>query len=93
VVEEAPVRRLFEDPQHPYTIGLLGSIPKLHLDEDRLATVEGSVPSPYAKLEGCRFHPRCPFAQETCRAEQPELREVAPGHRVACIRAPLQVVP
>jgi peptide/nickel transport system ATP-binding protein len=92
VVEEAPVRRLFDDPQHPYTIGLLGSIPKLHLDEERLATVEGSVPSPFARLEGCRFHPRCPFAEEACRAAQPPLREVAPGHRAACLKAPLQAV-
>ena len=89
VVEEAPVRQLFEDPQHPYTIGLLGSIPKLHLDEARLATVDGSVPSPFAKLEGCRFHPRCPFAEEPCRKTQPALTEIAPGHRAACFRAPL----
>ncbi len=89
VVEEAQVRALFDDPQHPYTIGLLGSIPRLHLDEDRLATVEGSVPNPAARLDGCRFHPRCPFADEACRISVPPLREIAPGHRAACLKAPL----
>ena len=92
VVEEAPVHALFDDPHHPYTIGLLGSVPKLHVDEDRLATVEGSVPSPFAQLDGCRFHPRCPFADAACRTEIPELREIAPGHRAACLKAPLIAV-
>ncbi|MBL8700161.1 MAG: ABC transporter ATP-binding protein [Alphaproteobacteria bacterium] len=89
VVEEAPVARLFEDPQHPYTIGLLGSIPKLNIDEERLATVEGSVPNPYARPAGCAFHPRCPFAEARCKTEAPALREIAARHRAACWRAPL----
>jgi peptide/nickel transport system ATP-binding protein/oligopeptide transport system ATP-binding protein len=92
IVEEAPVRSLFDDPHHPYTIGLLGSVPKLHVEEDRLATVEGSVPSPFARLDGCRFHPRCPFADAECRTEIPALREIAPGHRAACLKAPLIAV-
>jgi peptide/nickel transport system ATP-binding protein/oligopeptide transport system ATP-binding protein len=89
IVEEAPVRALFDDPHHPYTIGLLGSVPKLHVEEERLATVEGSVPSPFARLDGCRFHPRCPFADAGCRTEVPVLREITPGHRAACLKAPL----
>jgi oligopeptide/dipeptide ABC transporter ATP-binding protein len=89
IVEKAPVGSLFETPQHPYTIGLLGSIPKLHGGEARLAAIEGVVPSPLAPPEGCRFNPRCPFAVEQCRAEEPPLLKIAPGHRAACWRAPL----
>ena len=89
IVEEASVAQIFDDPQHPYTIGLLGSIPKLHVDAARLETVEGSVPSPFTTLQGCRFHPRCPFADDRCRHVDPVLREVAPAHRAACLKAPL----
>lgn len=89
VVERAPVAGLFHDPQHPYTIGLLGSVPKLHGEEARLATIEGSVPNPQAMPVGCRFHPRCPFAVEQCRIAEPPLGEVRPGHFAACWRAPL----
>jgi oligopeptide/dipeptide ABC transporter ATP-binding protein len=89
IVEKAPVASLFETPQHPYTIGLLGSIPKLHVAETRLAAIEGMVPSPLAPPRGCRFHPRCPFAVEQCRVEDPPLRALAPGHVAACWRAPL----
>ena len=90
IVEAGSVRALFGDPQHPYTIGLMGSIPRLDEDRARLATIEGSVPNPYALPQGCRFNPRCPFAIDRCRAEVPPLREVAPGHGVACWRAPLE---
>ncbi len=90
VAEEASVADLFNDPQHPYTLGLLGSIPKLHVEEERLATIEGTVPNPYSMPTGCRFNPRCPFAIERCRVEAPPLREVRPGHRSACWRAPLE---
>ncbi|MGE0723665.1 MAG: ABC transporter ATP-binding protein [Alphaproteobacteria bacterium] len=89
IVERAPVERLFAEPQHPYTIGLMGSIPQLHLDQDRLAAIEGQVPSPAAPPAGCRFHPRCPFVEPACRADEPALDEIAPGHAVACRRAPL----
>ncbi|GAB4169162.1 MAG: ABC transporter ATP-binding protein [Thalassobaculales bacterium] len=91
IVEEARVADLFGDPQHPYTLGLLGSIPKLHEEVDRLSTIEGSVPNPYAQPSGCRFHPRCPFADDRCRAEAPPLREVAAGHPVACWKAPVEL--
>ncbi|MFC3677402.1 ABC transporter ATP-binding protein [Ferrovibrio xuzhouensis] len=89
VVEQASVDALFDAPQHPYTIGLLGSIPRLDQDQERLAVIEGSVPDPARPPPGCRFEPRCPFADEQCRAAQPDLRDVLPGHAVACWKAPL----
>ena len=89
IVERAPVRRLFEAAQHPYTIGLLGAIPELDRRRARLATIEGTVPDLGAELPGCRFAPRCPFAELRCRADAPSLREVEPGHEAACWRAPL----
>ena len=93
IVEEAPVDLLFADPQHPYTLGLLGSIPRLGSDGDeRLTAIEGVVPNPYALPPGCRFSPRCPLADTRCRAEQPILREISPGHRTACWKAPLDLI-
>ena len=89
VVERCQAQRLFAEPQHPYTIGLLGSIPRLHLEQERLAAIEGVVPDAAAFPEGCRFHPRCPFAIEQCRRENPALREITPNHFAACLRAPL----
>ncbi len=93
IVERAPVDRLFAEPQHPYTIGLLGSIPRLHVGHARLAVIEGQVPSPESPVSGCRFHPRCPFAIDRCRREDPPPVELAPGHVAACWRAPLEVPP
>lgn len=89
IVEQAPVEQLFDAPQHPYTIGLLGSIPRLDQTKERLAAIEGSVPDPLNPPQGCRFSPRCPFVETQCRAEQPVLREVVAGHAVACWKAPL----
>ncbi len=80
--EEAPVRELFAHPQHPYTIGLLGAIPRHGVD--RLQEIPGLVPSLSAPLSYCAFAPRCPRADETSRSEVPELREVRPSHLVAC---------
>ena len=91
VVERASVERLFAEPQHPYTIGLLGSIPKLHLKQERLAAIEGQVPTPMTVLPGCRFAARCPFGDAACTAAVPPLSELAPGHFVACWKAPLPV--
>ena len=91
IVEHAPVDALFAEPQHPYTIGLLGSIPKLNVEQDRLAVIEGQVPNPLEPVSGCPFHPRCPFAVEQCRRELPPLTDVTPGHQAACWRAPLEV--
>jgi len=89
VVERCAVPRLFAEPQHPYTVGLLGSIPRLDLEQERLAAIEGFVPDAAAMPEGCRFHPRCPFSVEKCRREAPALREIVPGHFAACWLAPL----
>ena len=89
VVERASVAGLFAEPQHPYTIGLLGSIPKLHLKQSRLAAIEGQVPPPTAVMAGCRFAPRCPFAEARCEAASPPLTELVEGHFAACWNAPL----
>ena len=89
IVERAAVAKLFAEPQHPYTIGLLGSIPKLHLEQARLAAIEGQVPDPMAVLPGCRFEPRCPFAVERCGREDPVLSKIKSSHEAACWRAPL----
>ena len=89
VVEQAPVATLFEAPQHPYTVGLLGSIPRLDAQRSRLASIEGQVPSPLRRSSGCSFAERCPFADARCRAEAPGLREVGARHRSACWKAPL----
>ncbi|MEJ1975270.1 MAG: oligopeptide/dipeptide ABC transporter ATP-binding protein [Acetobacteraceae bacterium] len=89
-MERSSATGLFEEPQHPYTIGLLGSIPRLDEEHDRLLAIEGSVPPPFAMPEGCRFNPRCPFTVDACRAADPPMREIAPGHRAACRRAPIE---
>jgi len=88
VVEEASVDELFAHPRHPYTQGLIRSIPRIDRDATakvRLETIAGTVPKLIAPGEGCRFAPRCKFATAACTAATPELRAVAPGHRVACI--------
>ncbi|MGH8733676.1 MAG: ABC transporter ATP-binding protein [Burkholderiales bacterium] len=87
VVEEAPVRELFARPRHPYTQGLIRSIPRIDTaatHKTRLEAIRGVVPSLLEPAPGCRFAPRCQFARDACR-ETPPLREVAPGHWVACI--------
>jgi peptide/nickel transport system ATP-binding protein len=89
IVEQASARAIFEQPQHPYTVGLLGAIPRLDVQRERLASIEGQVPSPLARPRGCHFVERCPFAIERCHAEPPPLAEVGEQHRSACWRAPL----
>ncbi|MDP3083070.1 MAG: ABC transporter ATP-binding protein [Rubrivivax sp.] len=89
VVERAPVAALFEAPQHPYTVGLLGSIPRLHGQARRLASIDGQVPSPLRRPPGCNFAERCPFAEPRCEREAPTLRPVGPAHHAACWRSPL----
>lgn len=84
VVEEADVKTLFRETAHPYTLGLMKSIPKIETDTKRLHIIEGMVPKPGDSIEGCSFHPRCPFADERCRAEVPPLETVKDDHRVAC---------
>ena len=90
VAEEAPVERLFANPRHPYTQGLIRSIPRIDLaavKKSRLESIPGSVPKLINPPEGCRFASRCRFAIPDCTRAQPELREIEPGHKVACIRA------
>ncbi|MGY4305864.1 peptide/nickel transport system ATP-binding protein [Bradyrhizobium sp. USDA 4369] len=90
VAEEAPVERLFANPRHPYTQGLIRSIPRIDLaavKKSRLESIPGSVPKLINPPEGCRFASRCRFAIPECTRAQPELREIEPGHKVACIRA------
>jgi len=89
VVERCAVTALFAEPHHPYTIGLLGSIPRLDLEQQRLSAIEGTVPNAAAMPAGCRFHARCPFAIEKCFSKPPSLMEIKPDHFAACWRAPL----
>ncbi len=90
VVERAPVGVLFAQPQHPYTVGLLGSIPRLDIRRDRLAAIDGTVPDMTAPPPGCRFAQRCPFADDRCRRESPPEIDVADGHVSRCWKAPLE---
>jgi peptide/nickel transport system ATP-binding protein len=88
VIEEAPVRELFARPRHPYTQGLIRSIPRIDTaatHKVRLEAIAGTVPKLIDPPPGCRFAPRCKFAHAACVAETPRLRSVAPGHKVACV--------
>ncbi len=87
VVEKGSVRQLFTNPLHPYTRGLLQSIPRLGSSKERLHVIEGNVPSAVALPEGCRFAGRCPLADANCRLHQPELAAFEPGHEAACWKA------
>ena len=84
VVEYSGVDNIFGCPQHPYTWGLLKSIPKLDSPAKRLMVIEGVVPNPLHLPEGCKFHPRCRFAQDKCRQSEPDIKEIKPGHSVRC---------
>ncbi|MCA1396464.1 MULTISPECIES: ABC transporter ATP-binding protein [Bradyrhizobium] len=87
VVEEAPVDELFGNPGHPYTQGLIRSIPRIDLDaahKTRLEAIGGSVPILINPPPGCRFAARCKYAMSICTEKEPRLREIAPGHRMAC---------
>lgn len=86
VVEEAPVYELFENPIHPYTKGLMSSIPKVHDVVDDLYSIEGTVPNPSEMPTGCKFHPRCPLADEECKLIHPELEYVNESHAKRCIK-------
>ena len=90
--EQAPAAALFARPQHPYTVGLLGAMPRIGERRARLAAIEGMVPDLRRPIEGCRFQPRCPFAIARCGTEVPALASLAPGHLAACLRAPLDQV-
>ena len=88
VVEQATVEQLFRAPRHPYTQGLIRSIPRIDMattHKKQLETISGVVPSLLNPPVGCRFAPRCTFASAECTAATPPLREIAPGHHVACV--------
>jgi peptide/nickel transport system ATP-binding protein len=93
IVERAPVDALFTAPQHPYTVGLLASIPRLDRRVGRLATIEGSLPNMTALPQGCRFAPRCPFASDVCVSGPPPIVDVGPRHWSRCVKAPLETLP
>lgn len=85
IVEEAPVKSLYGDPRHPYTMGLLASLPRLdEVRTEKLQSIEGLPPDLIALPEGCPFASRCVYVIEKCKAERPELAAVAPRHQVAC---------
>ena len=90
VVEQGSVEAIFADPQHPYTIGLMGSIPSLGARKGALSTIPGAVPLPESMPKGCRFATRCPFAQTRCHDEKPSLTAMGTDHQVACFRVPLE---
>jgi len=87
-VEEAPVATLFAHPRHPYTVGLLGSVPRVDRSgaarRKRLAEIEGMVPALDHAIVGCRFAPRCRLATDLCRREDPPLEPKQPGHLASC---------
>ena len=85
VVESGPVATIFKQPAHPYTIGLERAFPNLR-EPKSLVSIEGSLPSLIHPPAGCRFAPRCPFAQDICRKEQPLGKALESGHMVACHR-------
>jgi oligopeptide/dipeptide ABC transporter ATP-binding protein len=87
IVERAPPEVIFARPMHPYTIGLMNSVPGVGGRKERLEAIPGIVPSPLHWPSGCRFRDRCGRADPACAATQPDLREVSPGHWVACLKA------
>jgi peptide/nickel transport system ATP-binding protein len=92
IVERAPVDELFASPQHPYTVGLLGSIPRLDRRAAHLATIEGMVPNMMNPPAGCRFAPRCPFVSDICTKAPPPLAMLSPTHASRCLKAPLELL-
>lgn len=86
VVEQAPINELFERPLHPYTQGLMASIPKIHDVVDELYSIEGTVPNPAAMPTGCKFHPRCPLGDIECTKIHPALEFVSETHSKRCIK-------
>jgi oligopeptide/dipeptide ABC transporter ATP-binding protein len=84
VVESAGVEELFDAPRHPYTMGLLASLPRMDVDADQLSPIPGNPPNMAAPPAGCAFHPRCPLARQRCRDERPELVDIDSGRRSAC---------
>lgn len=84
VVEYTDAITLFSNPQHPYTWGLLNSIPRMDKEVEELSAIPGIVPSPFNLPEGCKYSSRCPLVDEKCRAEEPDIEEISEGHNVKC---------
>lgn len=84
IVESAPVKELYSNPKHPYTQGLLKSIPDLDDERDRLSSIEGVVPNPFELPQGCYFAPRCKYAMDRCKVEQPPQYIINGEHTTAC---------
>ena len=84
IVESGSARAVIDGSLHPYTLGLINSIPDLNREQGRFKTIPGIVPNMFDLPQGCRFSPRCERAQDLCRTSVPELRELEPGHCVAC---------
>lgn len=84
IVEEAPVTELFGNPKHPYTLGLLASIPKLGRRKEKLGSIPGTVPTPGSMPNGCRFADRCPYVMDICRTVTPQMIQVKENHQTAC---------
>lgn len=84
IIEIGPVNDIFYDTLHPYTLGLMQSVPRLDTHRDELTSIPGNPPDLINPPSGCKFHPRCPFATEKCEVEQPPLVEYKPGHLAAC---------
>jgi peptide/nickel transport system ATP-binding protein/oligopeptide transport system ATP-binding protein len=84
IVEGASVEEVFHNPKHPYTQGLMNSIPSLASRKERLVPIKGVVPDPFEVPAGCGFEPRCPHAMEICKTQIPPLKDVTPGHQAAC---------
>ena len=84
IVEKAPVRELFSDPKHPYTVGLMSAIPRITKDRPPLETIEGVVPNPTEQISGCSFWPRCPHATEQCKQGEPPVVQLSEERQVRC---------
>jgi oligopeptide/dipeptide ABC transporter ATP-binding protein len=91
IVEQAPVFALFDDPQHPYSLGLMNAIPRPELSGVAPQPIEGSPPDMAHPPSGCPFHPRCPYREPICIEDVPPMREVTPGHTAACHFAGIKV--
>ncbi|WP_078429527.1 ABC transporter ATP-binding protein [Alkalihalobacterium alkalinitrilicum] len=85
IVEQADVKELFTNPKHPYTVGLLNSMPQIDDDKERLEAIPGMVPPAHNFPKGCRFAPRCKHAMDKCTNDVPELYDAGPGHKVRCV--------
>ncbi|MCW4045136.1 MAG: ABC transporter ATP-binding protein [Candidatus Bathyarchaeota archaeon] len=87
VCESASARTIFYNPKHPYTVALLTAVPNLAIKREKLKVIPGTIPNLIEPPSGCRFHPRCEYAQPACSQEVPPLVEIEPEHYVACLRA------